>query len=571
MPPASFREIVLKTAAVTTVAAMLVAVAGSTASAQTAGNYSAHATGTVVHADALRGDDGRALDAEVSFSGASLDSDGYGQALRNEVGRIVSPASGSARSAARGAALEAGLNVANDADNQLIVAGKAEASAPGGEDEVVEEFGPLEGAPLAYASLLTGRANAMYLGNQCVLGGDASRGSAAVADLQLLETGETNEDGSLGSPLLALGAQDPQRATVGSISRTRFVAQTNASGSPLGDNVGLMSETRMTILPLTFFGGTESAVTIEVLGEWVLRAVATGLGGGAWVHYGPADASPETPVLRIIRGDETDVLLLQDILGDAGRQIVVPGLGEIVIGEDARAIGGDYASEPQVAGDGTSASAAVDVVRIRLMTESGVSDLRVGHMEAAAAVPAGGITCSIPVTKDAIPDTVPVGDPFVTDITITNPYECDLQDVSATDDISTNGSARYRVNSTTDGGVYSGDDATGVIDWGALGVIDAGKSKKISAGFTATAGPGEIIDTVVVTGTCGVGDASGTTTVQVAVTGTATATVPVTGTRVLGVRDELPATGVPAGLMVLSGATMVGAGVMLRRFAIRGA
>lgn len=569
MPPAPMREMILRGVAVTALAALLLVTIGMQASAQTGGAFWAHATSTAVHADALRTDDGRLLDVEVSFSGASINSAGYSSAVRNEVGRIVSPASGRARSAARGAALEAGLNVGNDADNQLIVAGKAESSAPGGE-ESVKQIGPLKAAPLAWASLLTGRANALYAGNQCVLGDDASRGASSVLDLQVLETGETAEDGRLGGPLLALDANNPERAVVNSLSRTRFVAQTDKAGKPLGTNTGLMSETRLTIQPVTFFTGSANEVTIEVLGEWVLRAVATGLPGGAWVHYGPADASPETPVLRVIRGGEVqNILTLQDVLGDAGRQIVIPGLGEIAVGEDARAIGGEFASKPGVAANGTSASAAADVVRVRLLTDSGVADVRLGHMEAAAAVPAGGIACSIPVTKTPNPATVNVGQPFVTDITITNPYECDLQNVSATDDIATQQSARYRVNSTTDAGVYSGGDASGVIDWGALGTIDAGKSKKISAGFTATDGPGRIIDTVSVIGTCGVGTATGTTTVQVQVTGTATATVPV-GSRVLGVRNELPATGVPIGLLALSGATMVGAGALLRRYTIRG-
>lgn len=569
MPPAPMREMILRGVAVTALAALLLVTIGMQASAQTGGTFQAHATSTAVHADAFRTDDGRLLDVEVSFSGASINSAGYASALRNEVGRIVSPASGRARSAARGAALEAGLNVGNDADNQLIVAGKAESFAPGGE-ESVKEIGPLKAAPLAWASLLTGRANALYAGNQCVLGDDASRGASSVLDLQVLETGETAEDGRLGSPLLALDANDPRRAVVSSVSRTRFVAQTDSASKPLGTNTGLMSETRLTIAPVTFFEGSEREVTIEVLGEWVLRAVATGAPGGAWVHYGPADASPETPVLRVIRsGEVQNILTLQDVLGDAGRQIVIPGLGEIAVGEDARAIGGEFGSKPAVSGNGTRASAAADVVRIRLLTDSGVADVRLGHMEAAAAVPAGGIACSIPVTKTPNPASVSVGNPFVTDITITNPYECDLQNVAATDEITTEGAARYRVNSTTDAGVYSGGDASGVIDWGSLGTIDAGKSKKISAGFTATDGPGRIVDTVSVTGTCGVDTATGTATVQVQVTGTATATVPV-GSRVLGVRSELPATGVPIGLLALSGATMVGAGALLRRYTIRG-
>lgn len=569
MPPIPPSSMIRKMIAITAVAALLAAFASTQAVAQTAsGSFSGHATSVMVHADAVRTEGSRLADVEVSFSGASIDSDGYSKAVRNEVGRTVSPAAGDKRSAARGAALEVGLNVADDADNQVIIAGKAETAAPGAE-ESISELGPLKAAPLAWASLLSGRANALYAGNQCVLGEDASRGTSGIADVQLLETGETLEDGSLGSPLLALDAPNPDRVVVGSVSRTRFVAQTNKAGAVLGRNAGLMSETRLTVLPVTFFKGTANETTIEVLGEWVLRAVATGMSGGAWVHFGPGDASPETPVLRVIRGGEVqNILRVQDVLGDAGRQIVIPGLGEIAVGEDARAIGGEFASEPGVKGDGTAASAAADIVRVRLLSDSGVADVRIGHLEAAVTVPSGGIACAIPVTKTPNPTTVPVNSPFTTDIVITNPYDCDLQDVEATDEIATANAARYRVDNVSDAGAYTGSGSSGSIAWDALGTIDAGKKKQISAAFTATAGPGTITDTVLVTGTCGVGDSTGTTTVQVTVTGTATVSVPVSA--VLGVRNELPATGVPAGLIALTGATMLGAGTLLRRFTLRG-
>lgn len=572
MPPVPSSSVLRTFVAVTAIAAWMTTFASLQAVAQTAaGGFSGFATSTMLHADALRTDESRLADVEVSFSGASIDSDGYASAIRNEMGRTVSPAARDKRSAARGAALEAGLNVAGDDDNQLIVAGKAETAMPGGEPSV-RELGPVNGAPLAWASLLSGRADARYTGeNQCVLGEDASRGTSGIADVMLLETGETLEDGRLGAPLLALDAPNPERVVVGSVSRTRFVAQTDKAGKALGTNAGLMSETRLTMLPVTLFKNTDNETTIEVLGEWVLRVVATGVTGGAWVHFGPADTTPETPVLRVIRSGEVQTILrAQDILGDAGAQVVIPGVGEIAVGEDARAIGGEFASAPTVRSDGTAAAAAADVVRIRLLSDNGVADVRLGHMEASVAVPAGGVACALPVAKTPNPGTVPVGSPFTTDIVITNPYDCDLQDIAAIDEIAVTGDARYRVDNVSDAGTYSGNDATGSVAWNALGTIDPGKSRQLSVAFTATAGPGTINDTVVVTGTCGVGDSTGTTTVQVTVTGTATVSVDVSGTRVLGVRTELPATGVPAGVLALTGVSMLGAGALLRRFTLRG-
>ena len=47
-----------------------------------------------------------------------------------------------------------------------------------------------------------------------------------------------------------------------------------------------------------------------------------------------------------------------------------------------------------------------------------VAGLRVGHVEATATVPAGGIKCTFPVTKVADKDPVNAGDPFTWTISI---------------------------------------------------------------------------------------------------------------------------------------------------------
>ena len=65
-------------------------------------------------------------------------------------------------------------------------------------------------------------------------------------------------------------------------------------------------------------------------------------------------------------------------------------------------------SVPAVAADGTSASASVDTLRLPLLTLPGISalDLALGHFEGAVSVPAGGVRCTIPVSKVANPDPV---------------------------------------------------------------------------------------------------------------------------------------------------------------------
>lgn len=522
------------------------------------------ATGTVIHADALRTIGSRLADVEVGFSSASH---GISAALRNEVGRLIRPA-GSIAAYGRGSGLELGVNVADDADNQLILAGKAEAQAPilG---PIRKEIGPIDIPSLVSASLLRGEAAAPAATAQsCLLGADLSSGRGEVSDVELVGLGGGSLGGSLLGPLVATKAVSPLRDAVSSFSHTRLVPQVTKDGRVQGGKLGIMSETRQTILPVTLFGGTPSQVTIEVLGEWVLRAVATGKPGGAYVHFGPAKDSPETPVVRIIQSSGiTSLLTLQQLLGNTGLNLPL-GIADISIGEAPRRIGGAFGSTPEVAGNGTHAAAAVDVVRVTLLDAIGLADVRVGHMEASATVPAGGVTCEIPVTKTPHPQTVKVGESFTTDVVIRNVFECPLGNVRATDEITTLEKARYEVLSSSNGGTYDGDDAAGEIAWQALGSLVAGGSKTITARFEATDGPGVIHDKVTVRGTCGVTTAEGDEEVDVTVTGTAGTDVDVKPpTRVLGNRPPpLPKTGVTTGLLMMLGAAMLASSTALGRW-----
>ena len=161
-----------------------------------------------------------------------------------------------------------------------------------------------------------------------------------------------------------------------------------------------------------------------MLGEWALRATADGV--KSTVSYGPLAASPETPVLRVL-GDHGQVLgqlTTQQLLSPKGLQINIPGVAEIALGEAPRAIGGEFGSAPVT--QPTAAAAAVDVVRVRLLN-GGLADVRVGHMEAAVSVPAGGVQCpGIKVVQTVDKPTVTPGDIFVYTVTITNPNDCDL-------------------------------------------------------------------------------------------------------------------------------------------------
>ena len=257
-----------------------------------------------------------------------------------------------------------------------------------------------------------------------MLGSDLSRGLGYAADAQILDSGADDEP-DLDAPVVATDTDG--RNVVQSIARTTLVP--NSAGA-----FGLQSKVSQTLAPVNI----ADSLIIEVAGEWELTATATGIAGQSTVSYHPSDDAsidPSTPVLRVFTGPTNDIdnlagqLLFQDLLGNEGLPIVIPGVAEIVIGEDPRAIGGDADSQPTISADGTTVSAAVDVVRVKLLDGAG-GDIRVGHMEVKAQVPAGGITCPIPVSKKATPSTVstataPDGK-FQVAITIKNPFDCDL-------------------------------------------------------------------------------------------------------------------------------------------------
>ncbi len=544
------------------------------------GGVTAFASGTVLHADLLQAGATKLVDTEIGFSGAVFDTGGLQREVLNEMDRMFAPRLPTKIGFGRGAALEVGLGVSPTTPNQMILAGKAEASTLPNAAPVTTGAGPIDIDPLVWADLLRGQAAAAVADDGCALGTDASNGHAYIADAQLLDTAasaaqqQTNASSApaqpqvtpqepahdpataqlsqlvgtvkqearqtatqpaspsrpaaptvstpaasashpaampnaagLSQPLVAIDADGPSRAVSQSVSRTLFVAQRGRDGRRLGNAFGVMSEVRQTIAPVTLFRGTSNELTIEVLGEWVLQAIAGGLPGTGYVHYGPNTTSPDTPVLRLIDADgETRVLTLQDLVTDDGLVITIPGIAEIAIGEAPRAIDGAAGSRPVVARGGTQTAAAVDVVRVRALPGAAVqlADLRVGHMEASSQVPAGGVSCSIPVAKTPSKQRVTVGSIFDVTFRVTNPYECTLADVRIDDVITTEDDARFAVLSTNPGAssVPNGSVIdSGTITWPNIGDISPHATRVLTARVGARGGAGKIVDRATATGT----------------------------------------------------------------------
>jgi hypothetical protein len=480
-------------------------------------DFSGYATGQVLHADALHATGVNVANVEEAWTGAAVDSQGLTSAVKNEAGldRTVIAAQPTKKTAGRGSGLELGLGVDDDTANDLQIQ-IAEAAAPPNASAMDELLG-LPASPLAYASVLRGAAEANWNNSStCVLGKDLSNGLGYAADVQLVETGTTDPegDGSLDAPLISVDSEHttPAERVAQSFSHTFLDVQQKADGTPAGLRFGLSSEVRMNIAPVTLMDG---ALTLNFLGEWVLRATAGGIPGTSHIHYGPGDVSPQTPILQIIQdGEITDVISFQDILGDGGLPIIIPGVLELVIGEDPRAIGGDDTTEPSVAANGTSASAALDVVRVKVLDGEAL-DLRFGHMEVATQVPVGGIDCGIPVSKTSNLNGVTVGQAFTTSIKVDNPFGCDMTVVKVVDKITTEGDAKFQVLSTspTANQVPAGSNLeSGTVVWDNIGPIAKGGSKTVSVTLRAQGGGGIISDiatAAAVLGNCeGEGDGS---------------------------------------------------------------
>jgi len=514
--------------------------------------FSAFGTGTIVGVNVLRLGNVQALNAQVGFAGQAVNSKGLAAGVKNELGYAAQPAQPGKNAYGRGTGLEVGLLTPHPADpdpNQILLAGLAEALAPPIGGPVTKQIGPITIDPLLNVNLLRGNAQAAFDPNTCVVGKPFAYGQAEVAKVQLLNTGGKLPNGEFASPLIATSLPDDRN-----VAHTRTFSYL----VPNGDGTfGVVSETRQQVLPLDLLNG---AITIELLGEWVLRTTATGKPGGAKVEYAPAGAGPQTPVLRLkLLNSPPVTLTLQQLLGPNGLDLSLPGLLQLRVGTPPRPIGNNASPQPPapVAADGTSASAAVDVVQLKVLDVPGLTglDLRIGHMESSVTAPSGGVSCDLPVAKTVDPATVSGSGTFTHAITIPSDagavaalFGCDLVDIRAQDVISvTSGSPAFQVTAASHGGAISADGRT--VTWPNLGSYRPG-DPPIVLTVTVAVAPGSpagaLEDTVTVTATLGNcrSAASGTNIIGTVVAGgSVRGTVTVPGPVIVG--PGTPTTAVP--------------------------
>ena len=436
----------------------------------------AYGTGTVVHADALRTGEHALVDVDVAFSGAAFSQAPPPADYTNEVHRTVAKLLKDNKiSYGRGTGLELGLG----SDPVPLIGRLSEASAPASTDLIHTVVGPIAVDGLVRAELLRSQAQARAIQGGCPMGKDAGFGLGSVLNLELL------------GGLIATHASPPYREVSQSNSVTRVVKRADG-------RLGLKSETRQTIAPVTFFTGTPFQFTVEVLGEWALRAIA--YGDESSIHYGPLDVSPQTPVVRILdaKGKPVIQVTTQMLLGKKGLEIKLP-VAEIVIGEDPRMIGDDASSDPIASP--TQVAAAADVVRVKALNGQ-LADVRIGHMEAAATVPAGGVKCpGLLVDQTVDKPTVTPGEEFTYVITITNPNDCAVTNLKLVETPTAPAGVKFEIVSTEPTG---GSVADGVATYPDIGPLGPGETKtvKVTSKVKLDSAEGLLKALAVATGIC---------------------------------------------------------------------
>ena len=441
----------------------------------------------------------------------------------------------------------------------------------------------------------------------CVLG-DApiSGGQANVAQAQVL-----NVDNS-GTAVNVVSVDNAVKST----SSMSLAQASTAPGKPTTDKgLALVGATRIDPTSITLFRGTPAQLTIKVLQPLTLAAVAGPT--AATTYHAFTVENPGAPVLSVTTPDgSTQTLNLQDITGSSGIHIGL-GIADVTIGTPATV------SHPDGA---TSIKAVADLIHVQLLAAASTStigvdsngplapltdglnqvaqglspvlqplqdalnqagvqtaDVRIGHFESLAAVPAGGVQCAdrvLKATKTANPTKVTAGQSVDYTITFENPYsDCTVKNATITDAITGSTGVKWTVTSPA-------GSANDKITWSGVTIPPKGK-KTVTATIkvAADSAGGTITDTATISGQC-VGSSGAATDVtggvnlnvgtgaaggppSVGATGS-TGPVTVTVTQVESTNTQQPAgptlamTG-GSPLLPLAGLGLVGAAAVLRR------
>lgn len=538
-----------------------------TAAAAAPGPYSGYAHSSAIHLDAVTNATNRLLNVDAAVVNAAVDSAGVKQRLTAHQRPVVNSTMLGKKSYGSSRLLDVGVAKPADGDGQVqldLPSGQTMMGAPGGGDPMkVALLDAQKIATAANATVLKRTAGAQWNADTCVLGEPISMGTFEAARLELIDRSANESTTDFDQELvgIAANADGPERDAVNTVSLTQLY-------DGAGDGFGLLAATMATIAPVTLFEGTDDELTIELLGNALLRAQADGSTGGAKITF-------EAPAVSVIQDNVRTTYVPNDTLDVIEIPTADGGALALRIGQlDVK----------QTASNGTSAKASGAVVTLDVLRGQPAGfdggTLAIGHVEAAVNVPVGGILCPLRVEVEATPPAVAVGKTVDVTTTVYNDFECPIVNVRVVDTLTAVDDARFTITSAP-GAVRKSSGTglrTGFIEW-LIPRIEAHGSATRTFTLRMDSGAGKVNISGVASGALlncpaspGADDASvsGIGRTNASVRGSSTVRVPVSKVLGGGVRPParpLPATGVAstamAGLGLLT--TAGGLALSLRR------
>jgi hypothetical protein len=455
------------------------------------GGFAGYATGTVFHTDPELATDneGDEFNAEYDLGlSDAAHASGAVPAVTDEFGRKAIPALEAGHSFGQGQGVKL-PSVLEDIDLGIDPS-PAIAQAPPSRTPIKKSTqGDLE---FVKADSFEAEASARAIPTGCVIGDDLARGRGSAIRSGVDPDGDFEDEDA---PLLSVSIDDPPppRAVSQSMSRVALSREPVTPG-----HFGAIAETRLTVAPITFGLPGESRkdsilFTLELAGEFVLRAATDGQKGT--LFFGPDGARDARPVARLFQDGEE--------IGGAGFGEIVPikvgdeTVGEIRIGDDPHAIGGDSDDDPTITG--TRVTAAADVAVVRFFTLG--AQQRVGHMEVGLTVPSEGVACpGITLSKRSDPAGLTPGTPFTFTIDVSNPNDCVLSAVMVKDAATTEPGVAWKVLTTLPRSTISQE---GVLTFD-LESLRPGERKtiKVNAESGADSKPGTVSNQATAAGLC---------------------------------------------------------------------
>lgn len=452
-------------------------------------DFHGYATGTEVHLGALTAGTTTLAQIDQAFSGASTSTAGLTTAITNEMGSVVQPTeapSPEINSYGRGDGLEVGLGTTSGTGfdpNQIDLAGLAQQTAqPNG--PLVEKNISIPANPILNATVLDGKAAAVYYPGACPIGQPLSYGWGSAADVSaadmsgstnpVLDTAGTgtataqsssytmlspNSDGSYGLSSVAEETVAPLtinmlnlftlQVTVAGVNPSAPITLTSHASGGAGASSVKLGNAGLVTITLTPAGGTP--VNIETVD---LNNPQT-LGPDGFLHIplstsalGTDLGSLSNALSAVLSGNQV-TNSLAPLFGSGGplngvatqsgttvssvlAKLANVSLGYINIDAVPHAIGGAYSTPPTVTA--TQASGAIDLLNVNLdlsgtalgvtipssVSSLNIANLDVGHLESSASL-AAPVQCGIPVIKTADPSSVTAGQPFTYTISVPDP------------------------------------------------------------------------------------------------------------------------------------------------------